>query len=147
MRTLGMICVAGFSLVATSAALAHHSFAMFDFTHRLTFEGTVEQFEWANPHGHIVVLVPPTAKDPATVGRWDIEGQATNIMRRQGWNAKTLKAGDKVTIVGYPMHNGTKAASLYYAVVGGKEMYGDPNRRGGVGTLGTGAPPSADDKK
>jgi len=140
MRMSRLMVAAALAASCASQAFAHHSFAMFDFTKRTTFEGTVEQFEWTNPHGHIVVLVPPTAKDPATVGRWDIEGQATNIMRRQGWNAKTLKVGDKVTIVGYPMHNGTKAASLYYAVIDGKEMYGDPNRRGGVGTLGVGAP-------
>lgn len=118
------------SVVALAApAWAHHSFAMFDFTRRLTFTGTVEEFEWANPHSEIIITVPDSAGDKATVGRWAIEGQAPNIMRRQGWTKTTLKPGDPVTIVAFPMRDGSKAASLYYAVVNGTDMYGDPNRR------------------
>ncbi len=121
----------GLSVVVALAApaWAHHSFAMFDFGRRLTFTGTVEEFSWVNPHNEIIITVPDSAGDKATVGRWVIEAQAPNIMRRQGWTKTTLKAGDKVTIVGFPMRDGSKVASLYYVVVNGTEMYGDPNRR------------------
>jgi hypothetical protein len=108
---------------------------MFDANRQMTWEGTVEDFQWGNPHGHIIINVPPSAKDPATVGRWDIEAQATNIMTRQGWTKKTLKPGDKIAITGNPMRDGTKAGILYFAVVKGKELYGDPNRHGGVVNL------------
>lgn len=124
-RLLGL----SFVVALATPAWAHHSFAMFDFDRRLTFTGTVEEFDWTNPHSQIVVIVPDSAGNPATVGRWAIEGQAPNIMRRQGWTKTTLKPGDKVTIVGFPMRDGSKAASLYYAVVNGTDMYGDPNRR------------------
>ena len=117
------------ALAVGSPAFAHHSFAMFDFTKRTMYEGVVEEFDWSNPHSHIIIRVPAGAKNPATVGRWDIEGQAPNIMRRQGWSGKSLKVGDKVTIAGFPMRDGSKAASLDYALIGGKEYYGDVNRR------------------
>jgi len=84
-------------------AYAHHSFAMFDNTKLTTWEGTVERYDWTNPHTQIFIVVPPSAKDQSTVGRWNIEGSSPNIMTRQGWNKSTLKPGDKVTLVGHPL--------------------------------------------
>ena len=106
--------------------LAHHSFAMFDLVKNITFEGTVVEYRWENPHSHITLKVDSTA-DPAFQGTWDIEGQATNIMARQGWSRITYKAGDHAVIVAHPMKDGvTKGASLFYAVMpDGKRLYGD----------------------
>ena len=111
-------------------ALAHHSFAMFDNKKQVTWTGTVVQFRWANPHTHILVEVPSTKGGPAA-GRWMIEGGSPNIMSRQGWRKTSYKVGDPITIVGYPMRNGSKAGSLYYAVKDGKRLYHDVNRSGG----------------
>jgi len=107
--------------------LAHHSFAMFDLTKDVTYEGTVIEYRWENPHTHIIVKVDPGAADPSTVGTWDIEGGATNIMGRQGWNRATFKAGDHVKVVAHPMKDGTtKGASLFYAIMpDGKRLYHD----------------------
>ena len=38
-------------------AFAHHSFAMFDQTKSVTLKGTVKEFEWANPHAWIRLMV------------------------------------------------------------------------------------------
>ncbi|MEI9891668.1 MAG: DUF6152 family protein [Caulobacteraceae bacterium] len=43
---------------ASAPALAHHSFAMFDFQASKTVTGTVEQFDWTNPHTFIWLQVP-----------------------------------------------------------------------------------------
>ena len=40
---------------------AHHSFAMFDTTKRVTLAGTVTTFEWTNPHAYIEIDVPIAA--------------------------------------------------------------------------------------
>lgn len=135
--------LAGALIVAAATgapALAHHSFGMFDRTKVFVWEGTVKKFEWMNPHTHIIVTVPPGAKDDRTVGTWDIEGAAPNIMARQGWNKTTYKEGDKVVIVGQPMRDGSKGASLYYALKDGKRLYHDVNRNGGPGAGGAGLP-------
>src|SRR6516225_10228625 len=113
-------------LAGAIPVLAHHSFAMFDLTKDVTYEGTVVEYRWENPHTHIVVKVDPGAADPSTVGTWDIEGGATNIMGRQGWTRATFKVDDHVKIVAHPMKDGSKGASLFYAIMpDGKRLYHD----------------------
>jgi hypothetical protein len=65
--------------------------------------------------------------DPAMQGTWDIEGQATNIMARQGWSRVTYKPGDRAVVVAHPLkEGGIKGASLFYAIMpDGKRLYGD----------------------
>jgi hypothetical protein len=118
--------------VLSAQALAHHSFAMFDQAKTVTWVGTVKEFKWTNPHTHLTVVVPATAKDKSLVGTWDIEGASPNIMSRQGWNKALYKPGDKITIVGHPMRDGSKGGSLYYAIApDGRRLYHDVNRSGG----------------
>lgn len=115
------------ALVAVAVpAYAHHSFAMFDMTKETVYTGTVVSYTWENPHSHIVIKVAPGAKDPSTVGTWDIEGGAVNIMGRQGWNRATFKAGDPITVVAHPMKDGSKGASLFFALMpDGQRIYHD----------------------
>ena len=132
---------AGAAVLALAApAAAHHSYAMFDSTKMFVWDAQVVQFDWRNPHCHIIIKVPPGAKDPRTVGTWDIEGVAVNIMIRQGWTKTSLKPGDKVTIVGQPDRQGGKTGALYYALVKGKKLYVDVDRNGGPGAQGRGPP-------
>src|SRR5215831_4614810 len=105
---------------------AHHSFAMFDMNKDVTYQGKVVEYRWLNPHTHIIIQVPATAKDPSTAGTWDVEGGSTNIMTRQGWNRTTFKPGDTITVVGHPMKDGSKGVSLFYVVLpDGKRLYHD----------------------
>jgi hypothetical protein len=120
-----LLAVAGVVVMAIPA-FSHHSFAMFDLTHDKTYEGTVVEYRWENPHTHVIVKVEPGAADPSTVGTWDLEGGSTNIMGRQGWTKITFKPGDHVKIVGHPMKDGSKGASLFYAILpDGKRLYHD----------------------
>lgn len=124
---LGLMAVLGVLLFLPRPALAHHSFAMFDMNKNITYTGVVEEYRWENPHSHIIMKVSPGAGvDPATVGVWDIEGASINIMGRQGWNRITYKPGDPVTVVAHPMKDGSKGASLFYAVrPDGSHLYQD----------------------
>jgi hypothetical protein len=127
MKTLisGAGLVAGV-LLTTASLHAHHSFAMFDMNKSVTYEGKVVEYRWLNPHTHIIIQVPATAKDPSTAGTWDVEGGSTNIMTRQGWNRTTFKPGDAITVVGHPMKDGSKGVSLFYVVLpDGKRLYHD----------------------
>jgi hypothetical protein len=113
------------ALAFSIAALAHHAFAMFDMTKNVTYVGTVVEYRWENPHTHIIVKVAEGA-DPATVGTWDLEGGSTNIMGRQGWTRVTFRPGDKVTLVAHPLKDGSKGASLFYALLpDGTRLYHD----------------------
>jgi hypothetical protein len=87
--------------------------------------GTVEAFDWFNPHTHITVKIDDAA-DKSMIGTWDVEGAAPSIMARQGWNKATYKVGDQITIVCHPLKNGGKGASLFYAIrPDGSRLYQD----------------------
>ncbi len=95
--------------LASRGVRAHHSTAMFDQTARVTLIGSIKEFQWTNPHAWIQVVVPGSDGAPA---EWSIECGSPNTLSRQGWRASTLKAGDRVTLVGNPMKDGTHAALL-----------------------------------
>jgi len=100
-----VLCAAG----AVTPAVAHHSFAMFDRTRMLQVEGaTVTQFHWANPHSFVVVDV----KDTNGVTSYTLECNSTNLMTNAGWKFNTLKAGDKVDFVYYPLRDGKPGGML-----------------------------------
>ncbi len=109
---LAALAVAGFVVPAS----AHHSFAMFEMQKEVVYSGTVMEFTWENPHSHIIINVAPGAKDPSTVGNWDIEGAGVNIMSRQGWTKSMYKVGDPIILVAHPLKSGEKGASLFCIV-------------------------------
>jgi hypothetical protein len=106
----------GVMLAAASPTLAHHSRAMFDMTQNVTYRGVVKEYRWLNPHSHIVIIVGTDATDLSTVGTWDIEASSISIMVSQGWNQKTFKPGDLITVVAHPNRNGSKDVLLFYAM-------------------------------
>jgi len=97
------------ALLASHAAWAHHSFAMYDFSKETTLEGVVRDFQWTSPHSWIQVLVPDGA---GGTKEWSVECGAPGMMARTGWSSHTLKAGDKVTVVAHPLRTGEASASL-----------------------------------
>jgi hypothetical protein len=58
--------------------------------------GRVVEFLWANPHTYIVL----DETVGATTQRWKMEGEALNLLRRNGWTKTSLKPGDEITCVG-----------------------------------------------
>ena len=90
-------------LLAASAALAHHSFAMFDQTKTVTLQGAVKELRWTNPHVFIQVLVK---NDKGAEDEWSIEMTSPEHLSRTGWRPGTLKPGDKVTLNIHPLVDG-----------------------------------------
>ncbi|WP_129645703.1 DUF6152 family protein [Peristeroidobacter agariperforans] len=118
------------ALLAASATLAHHSFAMFDQKQVWTWEGTVVEYSWRQPHVHIIVQVPESKTNPKLGGTWDFESSGPNIGARQGWTRTTFKPGDKITVVGNPKLDGSRGASLKYAKTeSGQILYHDVERK------------------
>jgi hypothetical protein len=127
----GLLIGLAAALLGVGPALAHHSFAMFDGSKLVTWEGVVKEYKWSNPHTHIVMVVPNNASDPSLAGTWDIEGASIAIMLRQGWNKNSFHPGDKITIVGHPLKDGSKGGSLFYAYdKDGNKLYHDIDRTG-----------------
>jgi hypothetical protein len=111
-------------LIEAPVSLAHHSRTMFDMSRHVTYQGVVKEYRWENPHSHIVITVGPGAKDPSTVGTWNIEASSVNLMVGEGWTRTTYKPGDPITVVAHPMKDGSKGALLFYAIQpDGKRLY------------------------
>jgi hypothetical protein len=85
-------------------ALPHHSFAMFDQSQRVTLKGKVSEFQWTNPHAFIEMDV---AAADSTAGHWQVELNSPNNLKRQGWKSTSLKAGDVITLVLFPLRDMT----------------------------------------
>jgi Family of unknown function (DUF6152) len=66
---------------------------MFDITNNVTYKGVVVEYLWQNPYSHIIVKVGADAKDPSSVGTWDIDASSINLMVSQGWNRLTYQTG------------------------------------------------------
>ena len=88
---------------ATSAALAHHSAAQFDFSIRdRTVSGIVKEFSVANPHTKIILEVT----DEKGTRDIEFEGHSRNNYYRSGWRADMVKLGDRVTLGIAPLRDG-----------------------------------------
>ena len=117
--TIGLVMF-GLTLGA-GAAWAHHSFQMFDQEKSLLLTGTVREFQWANPHVWIQVVVPSADN----VEEWSIEGGGPNILARAGWRPTTFESGDEVHMLVHPMRDGTKAGSFIGAKFADGTTVGD----------------------
>src|SRR5687768_15420513 len=123
------ITVAAVTLVAASPTPAHHSRAMFDMRKNITYRGIVKDYQWQNPHSHIVITVGAGAPDPSAVGTWTVEASAIDVMTRMGWTATTYKPGDPITVVAHPNSGGSSPALLFYAIkADGTRLYRANNR-------------------
>ena len=93
------------ALLVVGTALAHHSPIVFDRTKQVTLAGTVTEFRWGNPHSWIHIDV---ADADGKVANWGIEMNPASHLARDGWRSTTLKRGDQVSIVVFPLRNDEK---------------------------------------
>src|SRR2546425_7876816 len=111
MRTVAItLLVAGLSLSALVwPVFAHHAFAgEYDKDNPVRLTGIVTRVEWMNPHARFYIDVKD---DSGNVTNWNIELGPPLILRRAGWKADSLKAGDQVTVAGYRAKDGSKMAN------------------------------------
>lgn len=95
------------SLLATTAAYAHHSFAK-DYAEEkeIKLEGDVVSFEYRNPHAWVYF----TANDSGGVVRkFGAEWANPRRLAQQGVSATDIKAGDHVIVSGAP----SRGANMY----------------------------------
>ena len=90
-------------IVAGGAAMAHHSFAMFDQEHPIDLTGVVKDWKYTAPHAFIILDVKEA---DGTSQVWSLEGGAPSGLIRDGWTSKTLKAGDEITLKVDPLRSG-----------------------------------------
>ena len=84
-------------------ALAHHSQAMFDTSKEVLIKGTVERFEWTNPHMYLIVRTVGEDGKPELVQG---EGLATTQALVDGLHKEDLPPGAHVVVRANPNRAG-----------------------------------------
>ena len=112
---IGVPAIAALALSAVSgAALAHHSFAMFDPDRLITQTGIVKEFEWTNPHVWIHIMAPDASGKQV---EWSFEMQAVAQATTGGWRSDSVRPGDKVSIEFHPLKDGSRGGELVAATL------------------------------
>ena len=93
-----LVAIASFS----TAALAHHSAAQFDFAQTVRIEGVVKEMRVANPH---IALFLEVTDDKGT-RVIEYEGHSRNNVYRRGWRPEMVHTGDTIGIDIAPMRTG-----------------------------------------
>jgi hypothetical protein len=110
LRTLRALAFGAGVCLAAAPALAHHSFAMFDFSRTVTLKGVVKELQWTNPH--VILWVETTPGGGATPEVWSAELTSPGNLTRNGWTKRTLKPGDRVEVDVSPLRDGGKGGGF-----------------------------------
>jgi hypothetical protein len=110
--------------LALSVSLeAHHSFAVFfDEAKSITVTGTVTEFRFTNPHALITVTATKDGRQETWIG----ETNAQTLLRRRGWTSTSLKAGDVVTLDGWPSRDGKRYLRVRRVTLADGRVLGGP---------------------
>jgi len=103
---------AAIALGALAPALAHHSGAMFDTDKNLEVEGTVQEWQWINPHAWLQVYTPDGKGGQVLQG---FELGSPNTLTRNGFTKDSFKPGDKVRVIYHPRKDGTLGGEFGWA--------------------------------
>jgi hypothetical protein len=95
--------VAVLATLSTAVLSAHHGGAAFDQSQTLTFNGTVTEMSFTNPH----ILIYWEAVRNGTTEKWSGWLTAPTKLARAGWTKTTLKPGDKIEVSGTPHKGGS----------------------------------------
>jgi len=130
-HTLAALCVAVGVLGASASAVAHHGAATFDTGKKLVMEGTVTEWVWSNPHCFLKFDVP---EQDGTVRKWAVETSNPSDMVNRGWNRRSFRAGDRVTVTVEPVKSGNPVGRLLQVMLADGRI---------LSTQGGGAAPAA----
>ncbi|HKY81083.1 MAG TPA: DUF6152 family protein [Sphingobium sp.] len=111
-RPLSRLIAAALLLATPALPLpAHHSFAMFDPSKPMTFEGTVKTLQWTAPHAILWIQAGQVGK--YAPGLWSLElPTSPGNLSKMGWSRTSLKPGDKVIVDINPIRDGRRAAQF-----------------------------------
>ena len=99
-----------FITMTGSAAMAHHSFAMFDTDHPIEISGTVKEFRFVAPHSILIVEVKG---EDGVVREWILESLTPSLLIRGGMNARSFRPGDPFKGTISPLHSGEPGGSYF----------------------------------
>jgi len=115
MRKISTYALALVAVLAIQAvAWGHHSHANYLEGEWLSIEGTVTEVHWMNPHSWIYVDVMDADGQPKA---WAVEGASVTQLRRDGWTAESIEAGDTLKMRCHPLKDGSRGCLLGFIVM------------------------------
>jgi len=106
---IGACCA---SLLTASAAMAHHSFAMFDRSIEKVATGTVARWAFNAPHSWLYLNI----KNPdGSETLWSFEGSAPPALVQRGITGATFEPGDTVQFMYCPLRDGRPGGAIGWA--------------------------------
>ena len=120
-------------LSAAAGTGAHHSTSIFEWGTERMIEGTVDEFQWSQPHGFIWLKV--SGKGGKLVP-WGFEGMSPSWLGRHAWTSRSLTAGQRITVTFYPLKDG-RPGGFFVRVrfADGRVLEGLPEGQGRVPPL------------
>lgn len=101
-------------LLASTQALAHHSFAAeFDADKPTLKRGVVTKVEWTNPHTYFYIEVD----GDKGAEQWAFEMGSPNGLMRRGWTRDTLEIGTEVIVKGTLARDGSNKGNAQSVVL------------------------------
>jgi len=114
-KLLAVLAAGVVLLMISGPMFAHHGGSEYDTKHAVTVTGSVTEYRFTNPH----VQIHFDVKDEnGNVEKWVAESASPQRLYSFGWNAKTLKPGDKITVTGAQRKDGQKVMSVIKLVGG-----------------------------
>ena len=106
---LNGLLVAALASVSVPAA-AHHSFAIYDMTQNVEFDGVVETLKMRNPHMAMTLTVTNPDGTKKTINF--VEGAPANMIVRMGLNPADVAPGKPIKAIGAPRKDNADAYFL-----------------------------------
>lgn len=122
MRSFLAVLMITVSCSYTGIAMAHHSFASYDFDKQVTFEGVVAEVKFRNPHIELTLIrTLENGKKETIVFS---EGAPANMLVRMGLRPEMIKAGTKITAIGSPKKSDPSVYFLRKIILQNGKEYG-----------------------
>jgi hypothetical protein len=109
MRTFVPIVACVLAAVALPIG-AHHSFAVYDMSQSIEFEGVVETVKLRNPHMALTLIETQADGTKRTINF--VEGAPANMIVRMGLDPADIAPGKKIKAVGAPRRDDPNAFFL-----------------------------------
>jgi hypothetical protein len=110
MKTFRLIVAAVLAAAALSPAGAHHSFAIYDMSQNVEFEGVVDTVKMRNPHMALTLKVAQPDGSTRIVNF--VEGAPANMIVRMGLNPADVAPGKPIKTIGAPRRDDPNAFFL-----------------------------------
>ena len=111
------------SVVAAVAlpAAAHHSFAIYDMSQNVEFEGVVESVKLRNPHMALTLITTQADGSKRTINF--VEGAPANMIVRMGLDPADVAPGKIIKAIGAPRRDDPNAFFLKAIILPDGKQY------------------------